>query len=467
MTRREIEQLSFTDMLLFGEQQDVRELMKPELRRIDELLDDEALVDEVMVVLRRRRPHSARRGRPATPAVVVLRMLVLKHLQRWSYEQLEWEVRGSLVHRHFCRIGAGRVPDAKTLVRLGQLLTAEVLERLLALTVRQATERKVTRGRKLRIDTTVIDAPIRYPTDSGLCEDVVRVCRRQLTRLANAGIALPFELRSVRRSMGRRCREIGQALRRRGPARSKALVKPYRGLLRITARLIRQADKAVETTRQQLKRKRGAPRRAAARAMAKLEALLPNARRVVKQTRARVLQGRTQSEDKLVSIFEPDARILRRGKLRKPTEFGAMALIREVEGGIVTGADVVTEHDTALLAGSVEQHIEQFSRPPRLTATDRGFYSKQGEQRIRDELGVRQAVIPKPGYRSAERIEHERKRWFRKGRAWRSGGEARIGRLKNTFGMARSCYRGSDGAQRTARWAAIANNLAAIAVRAP
>lgn len=467
MTRREIEQLSLSDALLFGPEQDVRELMKPEQRRIDALLDDEALVDEVMVVLRRRRPHSARRGRPATPAVVVLRMLVLKHLQAWSYEQLEWEVRGSLVHRHFCRIGAGRVPDAKTLVRLGQLLTAEVLKRLLERTVSQAVEREVTRGRKLRIDTTVIDAPIRHPTDSGLCEDVVRVCRRQLRRLDEAGVALPFKLRSVRRSVGRRCREIGQALRRQRAARSKALERPYRGLLRITGRLIRQAARAVEATRKQLGRKRGAPRRAAARAMAQLEALLPLGRRVVQQTRARVLQGQTRSDDKLVSIFEPDARILRRGKLRKPTEFGSMALVREVEGGIVTGADVVTAHDTALLTPSVKQHIEQFDRSPRLVAVDRGFYSEQAERCIQDEHGVKRAVIPKPGYRSAERIDYERQRWFRQGRAWRSGGEARIGRLKNTFGMATSRYRGRDGPQTTARWAAIANNLAAIAARAP
>lgn len=168
-----------------------------------------------------------------------------------------------------------------------------------------------------------------------------------------------------------------------------------------------------------------------------------------------------------MSIFEPDARILRRGKLRKPTEFGSMALVREVEGGIVAGADVVTAHDTELLAPSVDQHVEQFDRSPHLVAVDRGFYSQRGERTIRDDYGVTQPVTPKPGYRSAERIDHERQRWFRRGRAWRSGGEARIGRLKNTFGMARSRYRGPGGPQRTAHWAAIANNLAAIAARAP
>jgi IS5 family transposase len=195
--------------------------------------------------------------------------------------------------------------------------------------------------------------------------------------------------------------------------------------------------------------------------------VLPLGHRVVQQTRARVLHGQTRSDDKLVSIFEPEAPILRRGKLRKPTEFGSMALVREVEGGIVTGADIVTDHDTALLVPSVEQHEEQFDRAPHLVAVDRGFYSEQGERRVADDCGVNRPVIAKPGYRSAARLEHERQRWFRQGRAWRSGGEAPIGRLNNTFGMARSRYRGPDGPQRTARWAAIANNLAAIAARAP
>src|SRR5207245_93328 len=106
-------------------------LRDPALRGIDRLLDDEALVDAVWRALRRRYPQSARRGRPATPAEVVLRLLVLKHLKTWSYEQLEWEVRGSVAYRHFCRLGGGTVPDGKTLVRLGQLLEGDLLRPVL------------------------------------------------------------------------------------------------------------------------------------------------------------------------------------------------------------------------------------------------------------------------------------------------------------------------------------------------
>jgi len=185
----------------------------------------------------------------------------------------------------------------------------------------------------------------------------------------------------------------------------------------------------------------------------------------VRQTRDRIVHGVTTGADKLVSLFEPSAQILRRGKLHRPTEFGALVKIQETEGGIVTEIAVVDgKNDAPLLVPAVEGHGRVFGRPPGLVAVDRGFYSTEGERRV-GALGVQHAVMPKPGVRSRERIAHERQRWFRRGRAWRAGGEARIARLKHRFGMARSRYRGERGMVRTVYWAAIVNNLAAIASR--
>src|SRR5206468_536833 len=194
----------------------------------------------------RRYAQSARRGRHGTPAEVVLRLQVLKHLKGWSFEQLEWEVKGNVAYRHFCRIHAGRVPDSTTMVRHGQLLDGATLQPVFDRVVQQAHERHVTSGRKMRIDTTVAEAPIHYPTDSALCEDSVRVLRRTMSRLVDAGVKLSFKLRHVGRSVSRRMREIGQALRLRGEAAKEAIKKPYRRLLRITARLVRQAEAAIE-----------------------------------------------------------------------------------------------------------------------------------------------------------------------------------------------------------------------------
>src|SRR5262245_60494380 len=132
-------------MLFGGSLPKPQELMDPHLRHIDELLDDATIVDAVVEALRRRHTRSATRGRPSTAAEVVLRMLVLKHLRRWSYEELEWEVGGNLVYRYFCRIDAGTVPDAKTMVRYGQLLDESVLRPLFDRIVRLAIEGRVTR----------------------------------------------------------------------------------------------------------------------------------------------------------------------------------------------------------------------------------------------------------------------------------------------------------------------------------
>src|SRR5437899_1356012 len=206
MTRRREGQRGFGQVVLFGLLGPPETLLDPALRRIDGLLDDEALVDAVWRALRSRYPQSARRGRPATPAEVVMRLLVLKHLECWSYEQLEWEVRGSVAYRHFCRLGSGTVPDGKTLVRVGQLLEGDLLRAVLERVVGVAVERKVTRGRRLRVDTTVVEAPIRYPTDSGLCEDGIRVLRRGVRRLVAAGIRLRGGVRRLGEGSGDRGR---------------------------------------------------------------------------------------------------------------------------------------------------------------------------------------------------------------------------------------------------------------------
>jgi transposase, IS5 family len=464
MIRRRNLQVALAEVVLTTALGKPEDLMDPILRFIDTLLDDEELVDRVHQMLRRRRAQSARRGRYGTPAEVVLRLQVLKHLKGWSFEQLEWEVKGNVAYRHFCRIHAGKVPDSTTMVRHGQLLHG-ALRPIFDRIVQQAREQRATSGRKMRIDTTVVEAPIRYPTDSGLCEDGVRVLRRTMSRLVEAGVKLSFKLRHVGRSVSRRMREIGQALRLRGEAAKEAIKKPYRRLLRITARLVRQAEATIEQAAAQKAKLSKAARIRIERGLGILCQMAPRIRRVVQQTRARIVRGVTNSKTKLISLFEPHAQILRRGKLHRPTEFGQMVKVQEAEGGIVTDIGVVPEkNDTPLLVPAVERHIEVFGRAPQVAATDRGFYSGEGERRIR-ELGVKHPVIPKPGHKSKQRVAHERQRWFRRGRAWRAGGEARISRLKHRFGMVRSRYKGENATMRTALWAGIANNLVAIAFK--
>src|SRR5215831_19836104 len=196
MIRLACAQRSLVEVLL----PDGDKLWDPVLRRIDAELEDEGLLDVLMGALARRHPLSQRRGRPGTPATVALRMLVLKHLFDWSFDECEREVRANLVYRAFCRIEGERVPDAKTLIRLTHVLDGPALKEALGRLVAIARARDVVRGRRLRVDTTVVETNIHYPTDSTLLADGVRVLTRTLKRVGG-------RVRERTRSVARRAAE--------------------------------------------------------------------------------------------------------------------------------------------------------------------------------------------------------------------------------------------------------------------
>jgi IS5 family transposase len=156
-------QLSFGDGLITAEVGDLRE---PWMAHADAVLADEQLMTTVYEALAKRHPKSRSRGRRATPAEVVLRLLVLKHVRNWSYGALERETRANLVYRDFTRVGGGKMPDAKTMGRWGAALgpqaIAQIHERMVAI----ARDKGVVVGRRMRVDTTVVETNIHYPTDS-------------------------------------------------------------------------------------------------------------------------------------------------------------------------------------------------------------------------------------------------------------------------------------------------------------
>src|SRR5262249_52569267 len=149
----------------------------------DDVLADEEIIAIVYEALGRRRPKSRSRGRRGAPAEMVLRSLVLKHIRNWSYERLECEVRANLVYRDFTRVGAGKVPDAKTMGRWGAALGPQVLKQIHERIVKIALEKGVTTGRRMRVDTTVVETNIHYPTDSSLLSDGVRVLIRTMNKI--------------------------------------------------------------------------------------------------------------------------------------------------------------------------------------------------------------------------------------------------------------------------------------------
>ena len=160
----------------------VDELWERWMRHADAILADEELLETIYHALQKRHPRSRTHGRPGTPAEVVLRMLLLKHIRDWSFAELEREVRGNLLYREFTRVGGEKVPDAKTMGRLARALDPEVIEKLHARIVAVAQDRGVVSGRRMRVDTTVVETNIHYPTDSSLMGDGVRVLTRLMKK---------------------------------------------------------------------------------------------------------------------------------------------------------------------------------------------------------------------------------------------------------------------------------------------
>ena len=224
----------------------VGDLIEPQLRRLDEILSDEVLLETVVGRLAGRHPRSRTRGRPGTPAEVVLRLLVLKRLKGWTFEETEREVRKSLVYRYLTRVYFERVPDAKTLIRLSGVVGSEGVERIHRRIVDIAKEERVIRGRRARVDTTVEETNIRYPTDSRLLADGVRVLTRNLKRIEEATTQVGRRVRDRMRSATRRVVEIARAARgRMREASRERMRRGYERLLEIVRATVRDANRVI------------------------------------------------------------------------------------------------------------------------------------------------------------------------------------------------------------------------------
>ena len=451
-------QLSFADGLIAEE---VTDLWEPWMQYADEAINDDQLLEIVRAALSQRCKKSKTRGRPGATAEVILRLLLLKHIRDWSYEELVREVRANLVYREFTRIGGGKVPDDKSISRFGRQLGPDAVEKLHQRVVSIAQEKKVIQGRKLRVDTTVVETNIHYPTDSMLLSDGVRVLTRVMKKVTEVAGQVGAQLRDRTRSVKHRILEIARASRDKSEKGKQKLAAAYSKLLEITSRVVGQAKKfSAEITG---KVKRG-PRKVLQKAKQQLDEMIPRVQQVLRQTRQRVLSGDTRAEGKIVSVFEPQTEVIRKGKAGKPTEFGKLVKIQEAENQIVTHYEVFDERpsDSALLIPSIERHLEQFGHAPQMAAADAGFFSAANEAKA-EELGVERVAVPSQSTKSQQRKERQKQRWFKKAQKWRTGCEGRISVLKRRHGVNRSRYKGTAGMRRFVGLGVIADNLINIA----
>ena len=311
---------------------------------------------------------------------------------------------------------------------------------------------KVTRARKLRVDSTVVETNVHHPTDSRLLSDGVRVVSRLLRRAKKAldedATRLGKEaFRTRNRSVRSLTKKLHRMALRKGEKAAEELQEAYRKLVRITRSSCAQAKLVSRALRD---RTDSHSRRLADH----LEHFLPLLERGIDQAVRRVLEGeQVPAKDKVLSLFEPHTMIITRRKVGKPREFGRKVLLDEVDGGIISRYEVLSEagREHPHLPESIEGHRKRFGRAPDLLTGDRGLYSKEGEEAAK-KAGIRRVALPQSGRPTKKRKEYEEQRWFKRAFAFRAGIEGRISVLRRGYALERCLYHGEGGMGRWVGW---------------
>jgi len=368
-------------------------------------------------------------GRQALSAEQVLRAVIIKQMNQFSYLQLAFHLADSQSYRIFCRLGLGDdAPSKSALQRDIKKLQPETLEAINRAVVTLAAQLGIERGRKVRVDCTVVESNIHTPTDSLLLWDCVRVLSR-LTQQAKEKFGAAVS--DHRRRAKRRSLAIMNA---KNAAARRAL---YRDLLKVTRKTVEDAERVAS----ELKSLGISDIITATCLVLQLRHYLPFARQVIDQTERRVLQGESLAPDeKLVSIFEPHTDIIR--KDRRDTYYGHKIALTGGASGLVT--DLVVEEgnpaDSTLAVPMVRRHEAIFGQVPRQASFDGGFASQHNLETIK-VMGVDDVVFAKK--RSLEISEMAKSAWvYRQLRNFRAGVEGTISFLKRCFGLNRCSWQG-------------------------
>jgi IS5 family transposase len=418
-----------------------------DLARVDALLDDPVFFAPFAPYF-----HPVI-GRPSTPAEWYLRLMFLKFRHRLGFESLCAEVSDSISWRRFCRIPLdGKVPHPTTLMKLttrcGEAAVAGLNEALWA----KAAGDKLLRTARVRADTTVIPANVAYPTDSGLLAKAVGRLVRTARRVQAAGGATGTVMTDRRRAAARRVREIAAKLRTRGKLSREESTQVIR---RVTGELADLAGKAAAQAAAVLRNGRRALPRALSgrvrgrlrRALDELAVTIERTAKIVAQARTRLAGQVPESATRLVSLHDPDARPIRKGRIDKPVEFGYKAQVADNDDGVILDYSVEygAAPDGPQLAPAVERIRQRAGRVPRAVTADRG-YGQPAVERDLHALGVRTVAIPRQARPSPARKTTEHSRGFRRLVRWRTGSEGRISYLKRGYGWDRTRLDGRHGA---------------------
>jgi len=443
----------------------VRELPE-DLAALDLLLSDPGLLGPIVDRFRREVLESSRAvltdGRPTIAMETFIRLMVLKARYRWGYRSLVAEVSDSIHLRRFCRISlVERVPDESTVRKLARRLGAETVSEVTRTLIVSATREKRFRARAVRIDSTVVEADVKYPTDSGLASQGVRALAREARKLAELIGERKRRVRDRSRAIGRRLRGITRTIRARS-GEAKAVV------LKLTAQTGEMLERSVGEARRLAtlarSKARGRGAKGKLNAAAKLELLADRCEKVASQITRRV-KGEPIS-DRMVSLSDPDARPIRKGKLGKPNEFGYVTQLAEVTENTKRGARGLilpaarapgNPTENTLLPDTVAE-LKRLEISPREVALDGGFQPGPTNKALED-------LTPERVFISG-RQEPGSRRTNRRLQRYRTGAEGRISHLKRGYGMGRSRLKGKEGQEIWTEWTILAYNADTLAIRA-
>ncbi len=448
-----------------GQVETIWERVLPQL--VHDLPDDLARLDEVLdapEILRRFEQHWGRAnlkvGRPSIAMATYLRMMVLKRRHGWGYERLVGVVADSFQLRRFCRISImDEVPDESTIRKLTRRLGPELVDDLTRSAVRLAITERGFKARAMRCDSTVQESDVRYPTDCGLAADAVRVLARSGRKLRAMIPGLTKRVRDRSRAAARRVRELNRSLRRRTGEAKQDVQRLTEEVGALAKASVGQARRLLVEVKEATRGQRMRPRER--RAIAELEEMIGLSAKVVEQIRQRFAGEKI--EDRLVSLFDPDARPIRKGKKAKPNEFGEIVQYAEVTPNTRRGARglllppkvaIGNPHENVLLPQTVAELVALELRPTE-AVFDQGF-TRKATTATMEPIGTTIFIAGSRGNAGSRRT---RKRLA----SHRVGCEGRIAHVKREYGAGRSRLKGDQGAKIWAGWSALAYNLDTVA----
>jgi IS5 family transposase len=436
--------------------------LNPTLRGIGDFLQDHPqLVEQVRRDLQRglKKPGTGRNG--ISPEQT-LRSLALMRLENWDYRQLRERINDGITLRHFTQFHSLDVPQHDAFNRAINRLTPETMQAINQVVIQAAVQLGLEDGKTLRVDTTVVETNIHYPTDATLLWDAVRTLTRLVGELHEQ---LPQGVKGFTNRSKSARRRMQEIERMTASQRQQQQTPKYRELLSISGQVVAQARR-VAGNALRVKKVDIVTAAVIQQLCKEISHYSELADRVIDQARRRVLEGeQVPAEEKVYSIFEPHTDVIKRGKKLKPVEFGHKVFLAESAQGLITDYQVLTGNPSDMdhVQASLERHQKTFGCAPDVYAGDRGFYSEENLEACQ-KAGVGQECIPqRGGQKSAERAAIERSAAFKKGQRFRVGIEGRISVLFRGRGMKRCMAEGRERFEVLVGAAVLANNLMKIA----